>query len=92
MIILITPNVIKYVFNFNNITAITVWCISILIINKMSIKKDKRFKVVVRKLPIRDYTEADFEESVAKACDQVQCSKDDMYAAHFVPGKMSRKR
>ena len=58
----------------------------------MSVKKDRRFKVVVRKLPIRDYSEADFEESVSKACNQLQCSKDDMFAAHFVPGKMSRKR
>ena len=59
---------------------------------KTKVKERRGYKLAVRKLPIRDYTENDFKASVYQVAESLQIAPEEVIAANYIPGKMSRKR
>ena len=51
----------------------------------------KTHKIVIRKLPIRDFTQENFAECVAKFCLKLGLDQESMQVEHFMQGKLRYK-
>jgi hypothetical protein len=52
----------------------------------------KMFRVVVRKLPVRDFGIDDLNLCLDKVCNEINLNRDTFVVEHFSGGKISRKR
>jgi hypothetical protein len=52
----------------------------------------KMFRIVVRKLPVRDFGIDDLNSCLDKVCNEIKLNRDSFVVEHFSGGKISRKR
>lgn len=48
----------------------------------------KTFKIVIRKLPLREYTFEHFEKCVTSFCERIGLGADSYQIEHFIQGKL----